>query len=259
LNRIKNVCWRALSPGKETLPRWIDGFLIALIVVSTVQVILDTFSDMPTGYQSASSIAEVIITAVFTLEYILRLWVSDIDRKPNQRSSIARLGFAFSPMAIVDLIAILPFYLSLFLPFSGSVFRVLRVLRLTRLLKVGHYTTALNVVARVLKRKASQLIASLTVLGLLLIVASALMYAAENDIQPEAFPNALSGLWWAVVTVTTVGYGDVYPVTMVGRMLGADVALLGVGLVAIPTGIISSGFLEESMQDNERTRKGRNK
>ncbi|MCL2338086.1 MAG: ion transporter, partial [Firmicutes bacterium] len=228
---------------------FVDWTLVALIIISTIQVILDTFETMPELYFEISAVAEIAITIIFSGEYVVRVWISDIDY-PKYGTLKARLRFMITPSALIDLIAILPFYLSLFLPLGGSIFRIVRVLRLSRLLKVGHYSTALSAVGKVLKRKASQLVASLAVIGLFLLVASALMYVVENDAQPEAFPNALSGLWWAIITITTVGYGDVYPITFIGRLLGACVALLGVGLVAVPTGIITSGFTEIALESD---------
>lgn len=236
---VKRLIGTDAEPSR--MSRFFDIVLIFLIALSTALVIFDTFEDAPGWYKTVSVFAEPTITIIFTVEYLLRLWVSE-----------KRLRFVFSPMAIIDLIAILPWYLGLFLPINASALRVLRVIRLIRLLKIGHYTDALSVVARVLRKKASQLTASLIVIGLLLIVASTFMYLAEQGVQPDKFPNALSGLWWAVVTITTVGYGDVYPITFAGKVLGAAVALLGVGLVAVPTGIISAGFTEESMRQRRR-------
>ena len=225
-----------------------DNILIVLIVVSTVIVIGDTFNSAPPQYRTFSTVAEPVITITFTVEYILRLWVANKDK--------GRLRFVFSPMAIVDLVAILPFYIGLIFPVSITALRVLRVLRLVRLLRIGRYTKALDVVTYVLKRKVGQLVASFAVIGLLLIVASTLMYVAEQGSLKDPFTNALSGLYWAMITITTVGYGDFVPVTIAGRIIAVFVALLGVGLVAVPTGIISSGFTEYATQ-SERGKTGR--
>jgi len=156
-----------LGDKRNRVVRITDNALIALIVISTAVVIGDTFSGAPAWYRSFSAIAEPVITITFTAEYLLRLWVANKDK--------GRLRFVFSPMAIVDLVAILPFYLGLIFPVSITALRVLRVLRLVRLLRIGRYTKALDVVAYVLRQKLSQLVASFAVIGLLLIVASTLM------------------------------------------------------------------------------------
>jgi voltage-gated potassium channel len=154
-------------------------------------------------------------------------------------------------MAIVDLLAILPFYLPFIIPIDLRVLRAIRLFRLLRLLKVNRYTNALSDVGNVLKRKATQLLSSMFVVLILMVIASILMYSIENEAQPAIFENAFSGLWWSIATLTTVGYGDIYPVTIAGKILGAVIALLGIGLVAVPTGIISAGFMEDITQANK--------
>lgn len=217
------------------------GIILTLIILSVGLVILDTFSGLPQFVTDASFVAEAIITVIFTIEYAARLWTAPL-LYPDLTSIRARLRFVLSLSSLVDLVAILPFYIVLFIPLDMRVLRVIRVFRIFRLLKIDRYTTALNSVAAAIKSTASQLISALTVIFLLLVVSSVFMYLAEHDAQPETFDNALSGLWWAISTVTTVGYGDIYPITPIGKLLGAFIALLGVGLVAIPTGIISAGF-----------------
>lgn len=154
-------------------------------------------------------------------------------------------------MAVIDLLAILPFYLPFIFPIDLRVLRTIRVIRLFRLFKVNRYTNSLSIIAKVFKSKASQLISSVFVVGLLMIISSVLMYSIENPVQPEVFKNAFSGLWWAVATFTTVGYGDIYPITGAGKILSAIIAMLGIGLVAVPTGIISAGFIENISDGRE--------
>lgn len=158
-------------------------------------------------------------------------------------------------MAIIDLLAVLPFYIPFLIPIDLRVLRTLRVIRLLRLFKVNRYTSALSTIADVFKKKANQLISSMIVVSLLMVIASVLMYNVENAVRPDKFQNAFSGLWWAVATLTTVGYGDIYPVTAAGKILSAIIALLGIGLVAVPTGIISAGFtenLQEKQKEKEK-------
>ena len=228
-----------------------DGTIIALIVINVLLVVLDTFN-IPSPYDTISGVIETVSVIIFTVEYLARVWVADL-RFPGMTPFRARLKYIFSFMALVDLIAILPFYVPFIIPVDLRVLRALRLVRLFRLFKVGRYTTAFTTIADVFKRKAHQLISSLLVVGLLMVIASILMYNVEHDAQPGVFDNALSGLWWAIATLTTVGYGDIYPVTVAGKILSAIIALLGIGLVAVPTGIISAGFMEavEKPEDDE--------
>lgn len=154
----------------------------------------------------------------------------------------ARIKYIFSFLALVDLFSILPFYIPLIIPID---LRILRVVRLFRVFKLGRYTHALSTISNVFKRKQNQLLSSIFVVSILMIIASVLMFNVENEAQPDVFENAFSALWWAIATITTVGYGDIYPITVFGKVLSAIIALLGIGLVAVPTGIISSGFMEE--------------
>ena len=172
---------------------------------------------------------------------------------PQKSPAKARLSYMFSGMAIIDLLAILPFYLTFF-PLDLRVLRAMRLLRLLRLLKVNRYTNALRKILTVIKNKASELISSIAIIFILMLIVSVLIYAAEGQAQPDAFQNGFSGLWWAVVTFTTVGYGDIVPITALGKAMSVVVVFLGMILVAVPTGIISSGFMEES----ERERRAKN-
>lgn len=226
-----------------------DGIIILLIFISTVQVVLDTFS-LPAAVVRISRGVEVFSVVVFTAEYLLRVWTAP-QADPARSPLRARLHYLVRPMAVIDLLAILPFYLPFVFPIDLRVLRVLRMVRLFRLLKINRYTTALGSIGRVLRRKASQLLSSVFVVLLLMLVSAVLMYHIENAAQPDKFANALDALWWAVATFTTVGYGDLYPITAAGRLLSAVIALLGIGLVAVPTGIISSGFIEQMNEENQ--------
>ncbi len=219
-----------------------DDFIITLIIINVILVIMDTFN-LPETVERISYGIEVFSVIIFTIEYLLRLWTSDYIYSDNNKF-IARVRYVFSLMALVDLFAILPFYIPFIIPVDLRVLRTVRIIRLFRLLKVNRYTNALNSIWSVFKNKASQLLSSLFIIFLLMIIASVLMYNVENPVQPEMFRNAFSGLWWAVATVTTVGYGDIYPVTIFGKILSSIIAVLGIALIAIPTGIISAGFIE---------------
>lgn len=213
-----------------------------LIMLSVTIVIVNTF-DVPLRLLAINALIQLLITVVFTLEYLLRLWVADLAR-PELLPGQARLGFVFSFNSLIDLLAIVPFWLFFFVPFDLRFLAAFRILRIMRLLRLSFYSKALSVVGSVLKSSARRLVAALLLLVLLMLIASILMYNAEHAVQPEVFDNALSGFWWAMQTITTIGYGDIYPVTYLGKLLGIVIALLGVGMVAIPTGIISASFVE---------------
>ncbi|MDR2714597.1 MAG: ion transporter [Coriobacteriales bacterium] len=241
------------STRKDYSPSTIFNYaMIALILTSFAILITETFSSLPQGVKTALTVVDVFITIVFTIEYALRLWTCD-KLYPHLGPVKARLKFIVSGWSIIDLLAILPFYALLLIPLDLTALRSLRMLRILRLLKLGRYISALDSVFVVLRNKRHELIASVSAIMVLLLVASVLMYYAENEVQTEIFQDAFSGLWWAVATVTTVGYGDIYPITAAGKLVGSCIALLGIALVAIPTGIISAGFSEVARK-NERER-----
>ncbi len=229
-----------------------DFFIISLIIINVVLVIADTFN-LPNIVQQISNKIEVSSVLIFTIEYLLRLWTSDFIY-PQKTSFQARFKYAFSFIAIIDLLAILPFYIPFLIPIDLRILRVIRIIRLLRIFKFNRYTDAFSIIGRVLKNKASQLMSSIFVVITLVIITSVLMYNFENVAQPDKFRNVFDGMWWAVATFTTVGYGDIYPVTAVGKILSGIIAMLGIGLVAVPTGIISAGFVEQ-IQSSENDEK----
>jgi len=230
-----------------------DGIIIALILINTVMVIAQTFN-VSQDWQNIFDVVEVISVLIFTVEYALRVWTSDLMR-PNSSAGRARIRYIFTPMALIDLMAILPFYFPFLIPVDLRVLRMLRMVRLMRLFKLNRYTHALSIIASVFKKKAAQLVSAMIVLCVMMILSSVLIYYCENPKQPGVFQNAFSGLWWAVATFTTVGYGDIYPVTIAGKIFSALIAVLGIGLVAVPTGIISAGFIEH-MEEESRCKTG---
>lgn len=157
----------------------------------------------------------------------------------------ALVKYVLSPMALIDLFAIMPFYLPMILPVDLRFLLMLSLTRLLRIFKLNRYSESLNMLGRVLKREREQFILTVFITFPILPLVSALMYNVEHEVQPEVFPNILAVFWWAVETLTTVGYGDVYPVTAMGKLLSGVIALLGIGLVALSTGILSSGLMAE--------------
>lgn len=226
-----------------------DHSIEVLIVLNIAAVILESFSNIKTTYSHLFTTFELLSVIIFTAEYILRVWTADL-RFPKKTKLKARITFIFSGMAIIDILAILPFYVPLTLRIDLRILRILRLTRILRVLKLGRYSKSLALIGRVLKRSKADLAVTLFVTFLLLLLASSLMYFVENPAQPEKFPNIVASAWWTIITLTTVGYGDVYPITVLGKILGGIIALLGIGLVALPTGIISSGFMEEIKSNN---------
>lgn len=220
----------------------LERFIMGLIVLNVVSVIIEP-SFKSSDVLHFFRILETVSVVIFTIEYLLRVWVSDLH-KPNLKSWKARILFMASAMAIIDLLAILPFYLPFIVSVDLRVLRILRLLRLTRILKINRYTDAMTVVVTVLKNKKEQLLSSFFVALMLLVLSSVLMYNAENEAQPELFSSIIHTMWWAVATLTSVGYGDIFPVTEFGKLLAAFIAIIGTGIVAIPTGIIAAGFTE---------------
>lgn len=226
-----------------------DRFIIILICINVISVFVETFSIS----EEASTVfrwIEIVSVILFSIEYILRVWTAPF-LYPELSKGKATIKYIFSFMALIDLMAILPFYFPFFISMDLRILRALRLIRLFRLFKMNRYTNALKKVFSVIKNKSSELISAIFVVFILMLISSVLMYTIESPVQPEIFQNGFSGLWWAVATFTTVGYGDIYPVTTPGRILSMIMAVLGIALVAVPTGIISSGFMELNEEDIE--------
>ncbi len=223
----------------------------ALIVLNMLAVVLSSYSFWQEKFNLFFDGFELFSVLVFTIEYVLRIWVADVGGALGNKSSLQnRIKFIFSPLGLIDFLAILPFYVPLLIPYDLRFIRILRVVRLLRVLKLGRYSNSLNIVAGVLKETRSELAVTFFVAFILLLFSSTLMYYIEHDAQPDKFADVGSALWWAVATLTTVGYGDVYPVTALGKLLSGAIAVIGIGFVALPTGIISSAFLERINKKN---------
>ncbi len=180
----------------------------------------------------------------FTIDYVLRLFTAkELFPKLDGKEATKRYILSFA--GIIDLLSFLPYYLPVFFPKGSAVFKMFRVARILRLFRINSYYDQLNVITEVLVSKKQQLMASVFIILILMMASSLCMYSVEHDAQPEVFQNAFSGIWWSVSTLLTVGYGDIYPITITGKILGILISFLGVGMVAIPTGIISAGFVEQ--------------
>ena len=228
----------------DSVSRTFDVFLVALIVLNVLAVCLETVHPFGTRWRQAFGAFEIFSVAVFSIEYLLRVWTAAEDERFSAPIR-GRLHFMVTPLALVDLLAILPFYAPIVLRVDLRFLRALRLIRILRLLKLGRYSQAMQTIARVVVAKKEELAVTAFVVLILLLLGSAGLYYAEHDAQPDAIPSIPAAMWWGVVTLSTVGYGDIVPVTQVGKLLGAVVALLGIGMFALPTGILGAAFVEE--------------
>ena len=234
-----------LAREGDRVSRVTDLALMALILVNVVMVVAETVDWLAAWAPGLFTAVNVFSVAVFSVEYGLRVWVSvESDEPGRQRPIAGRMRYALTPLALVDLLAILPYFLPL-LGVDLRSARALRVLRILRVFKFARYSRGLRVLLKVLQERREELFAALGMLLALLVLSSSVVYYAERYAQPEAFSNIPETMWWAIATLTTVGYGDVYPVTTLGRVFGSLVAVSGLLLLALPTGIVGAGFVEE--------------
>ena len=234
------------KPG-DTVSRIFDISIISLIIVTIITIFIETF-DIPDKLQKAIDNFETFTLIVFSVEYIIRLWVSPF-LYPRLSPAKARLKYFFSFIAILDLIAILPFWVPALYPFD------LRILRVFWLIKANRHTSSMRKLFVIMKRKKTELLYSLFVLFVLLLATSVLVYHFESNAQPEIYGNALEGLWWSISIFTFAWPGDVYPITIPGRLLGGIMAIIGMAIIAVPVGIISSGFMESAEKSSKNKEK----
>jgi len=256
---VKEKVFRLIDRGdnqQNYSGKLFEIIIIVLIIASIVEIILESFDTINNAYSSYFEIFEIFTVVIFSVEYLLRLWTADLKFKNESRVG-SRIKFITSGTGIIDLLAILPFYLPLIFKFDLRFIRVLRVIRLTRILKLNRSTKAFKIIGSIFIEKRSELAITIFVTIILMLISSTIMYNLEHEVQKEAFPDIISTFWWAISTLTTVGYGDVYPITGWGKIISGIIALLGIGLVALPTGIISSGFFEkvESEKSKEKSYK----
>ncbi|WP_445115894.1 ion transporter [Acinetobacter sp. WZC-1] len=221
--------------------RCINYLLIFLIIGNVIAVLLESVDDIYRAYQFYFNLFENLSIIIFTAEYILRFW-SIVEAAPQTSAFKQRLKWITSGAAIIDLLAILPAYLNFFVHID---LRFLRILRLLRLLKLTRYFVSLQILLRVIEREKGSFQAVIFILIIMIVMAAAGVYVVESKAQPDVFSSIPASMWWAVVTLTTVGYGDVTPVTPLGRFLGALITILGVGLAALPAGILANGLASE--------------
>ena len=216
----------------------------AIVIINLIVMVMYTFDRMEAEYGPLLLTIENITVAFFTADYCLRVWTAQFIH-PGMPERRAVWKYITSFTGIVDLLSWLPYWLPIFFPAGASVFRILRVVRIFRLFQINAYYDSLNVIGEVIASKRQQLFSSVFIILVLMLASSLCMYSLEHEAQPEVFSNAFSGIWWSVSTLLTVGYGDIYPITIPGKIMGILISFLGVGMVAIPTGIISAGFVDQ--------------
>lgn len=230
--------------AEDRLGRAVDYFIISLVVTNVVAFLLTTMPWFAARYGRALELFEIFSVLIFTIEYVLRIWsAAEFPLARGEASWKTRLKFALRPLQLIDLLAIAPFYLSFFI---AADLRVLRILRLFRLLKLARYSPAMQAMVTVFNNERRALLGALLLMMCLLLFASTGIYFLEHKAQPEAFGSVPAAMWWALATLTTVGYGDVTPVTTLGKIFGGIVMLFGLGMFALPIGIIATGFSQEA-------------
>jgi len=236
--------------SSNPLVRLVNLLLMLLIMTNVVAVILASDRAIYLELQVFFDNFELFSIIVFSMEYLVRTWIC--VENPRYRSSVTgRLRYMVSPMAIVDLVAVLPFYLGIIFNIDT---RFLRVLRLFRIFKLSRHFSAMSVLLTVIKNELATLVSAIFIMLVLVVLASAGMFLVERDIQPETFGTIPRAMWWATITLTTVGYGDVIPISAAGKILGIFITILGVGMAALPAGIIASGFTREVNKRRENYR-----
>ncbi len=243
---IKKHIYILLDPskGESFWNKLIDGFVISLILLNVMAVILETVDSLFLAYGSLFQAFEIFSVCFFSIEYSLRVWTCTyIDKFKHPITG--RLRYIFSLGSLIDLLAIVPFYLPLSTIYDFRFVRIFRLIKFLRVFKLGRYLNATKIISNVFKSKKEELVLCLLITLTLIVVASSLMYFVEHDTQPDKFSSIPETMWWSVTTLTTVGYGDVFPITELGRILTACISILGIGIFALPAGILASGFSAE--------------
>jgi voltage-gated potassium channel len=238
---------------ERPIGRYIAGTLILLILLNVIAAVLETDTAMFQTYGRLFDIFAILSVFVFTAEYIVRVWCC--TENPLYSDPVrGRLKYMATPVALIDLLVIAPFLLLPILPLTHGTFQVIRFLRIFWILKISHYSRSLRTFGRVFSAKRGEIFMAFFIMLVLLILGSALIFFAEHDAQPDKFSSVLASMWWGIETMATIGYGDMVPVTPLGKFIAGIVALLGVGLFALPAGIFASGFIEElHRKENEES------
>ncbi|NBH33167.1 potassium channel protein [Clostridiaceae bacterium] len=245
MRKFKGRIFEIIQIGKDQDMASIafDFFIAIVIFINLFVTLFETF-DVSEPYLDILTKIDFLTMVIFGVEYALRVWTAEF-LYPKKSVLGAKVAFVRSFYGVIDLLSFLPYFLPVFFPMGIVTFRMFRVARIFRLFRINTYYDAFNVITDVLVEKRDQMFSSVCIIMILMVASSLCMYSLEHEVQPDKFQNAFSGIWWAMSTLLTVGYGDIYPITSAGRMVGIFIAFLGVGTVAIPTGIISAGFVEQ--------------
>ena len=239
----------------DKISRLYDFIHVVSIVLNLLASIALTYDNVRVKYESVLLVIESVTIAFFAIDYLLRLFTAKF-LFPELTEWHALRKYIFSFTGLVDILSFLPYYLPFFFPAGTAAFRMLRIVRIFRLFRINAYYDSLHVITEVIRGKTQALMSSVFIISMFMIASSLCMYSVEHEVQPDVFSNAFSGIWWATSTLLTVGYGDIYPITTLGKWLGIVISFLGVGMVAIPTGIISAGFVEQYASIKKRTEYG---
>ncbi len=238
-----------VAHADDKFSKYFDIFILSLITINGVSMILETVIVLGQQFHFYFWLIEAISVPIFTIEYLARIWACTADPR-HPHPVFGRILYVIRPLTIIDLLAILPFYLT-FLNVDFRIIRVLRIFRILRLAKLTRYSSAIWTFYRVFMAKKDELAIALTTIGILLLLTSTFIYYAEHTVQPDKFSSIPAAMYWGVMTLTTVGYGDIVPITTAGKALGSLTGLLGIAIFAIPAGILASGFAQEIKKRTE--------
>ena len=239
----------------DKVSRAYDYLNVSTIIVNLIISVMSTFENLNSRFGQVFIIVEGMTVAFFAVDYVLRI-ITARFLYPTVKESKAVAKYIFSFNGIVDVLSFVPYFLPMLFPMGSVAFRMIRIVRIFRLFRINAYYDSFGVIREVLENKKQQLISSVFIILVLMMGSSLCMYSLEHEAQPDVFRNAFSGIWWAASTLLTVGYGDIYPVTMLGKIFGIVITFLGVGMVAIPTGIISAGFVDQYSRIKKRSEYG---
>ena len=228
------------SKNEDSLSKFFDIFIIVLIILNVLALILSTIPRINSQFSTAFEVFEIFSILIFTVEYIGRIY-SSVENPNYSKLVSGRIRYMFRPMILIDLMAILPFYLTI-LGLDFRSLRILRLFRILRILKLVRYVKALDRITIALRDRIREIIIAFSLISFMVLISATLMYYAEKNAQPDVFTSIPAAMWWAVATLTTVGYGDTYPVTAIGKILGSLIAIFGISAIAIPTAILSDAF-----------------
>lgn len=234
------------NAADEPAARPLNRLLIALIIANVAAIVLGSVTSIAARYQPWLALFEWFSILVFSIEYLARVWAA-VERDDGRYAApvTGRIRYMLSPLALIDLLAILPFYLAFLVPVD---LRFMRIFRLFLIFKLTRYHASMSLLGRVVRNEARPIAAALFVLATLLMVAASFAFIAEHETQPQVFASIPDAMWWAIVTMTTVGYGDMVPVTPFGKLIGGVIAVIGLGMVALPAGLLAAGFSEQLHQ-----------